>query len=94
MPRGCEPSARDFLEALFRYARMGGESQFKQRLFAEPKERIVIVFEHRLERLTLDHCRVFGRQLLDAAEGEKELRLKRLFTAESAIVVERGDALG
>jgi len=44
--------------------------------------------------LTLDHCRVFGRQLLDAAEGEKELRLKRLFTAESAIVVERGDTLG
>src|SRR5579871_3564263 len=61
---------------------MGGESEFEQRLFAEPKERIVVVFEHGLEGLTLAHCRVLGRQLLHTLKGEKELNLKRLLAPE------------
>ena len=73
---------------------MGGDSQFKQRLFAKRKERIVIAFEHRLEGLTIAHRRVFGRQVLHAVKGEKELCLKRLLAPERAVVIERGDALG
>src|SRR5580658_3337460 len=73
---------------------MGGESEFEQRLFAESKERIVVVFEHGLERLTLAHCRVLGRQLLDALKGEEELYLEGLLAPEGSIVVKRGNALG
>jgi hypothetical protein len=73
---------------------MGRERQFIKRLRAKSEERIVIVFEDRLEGLPVGHRRVLGRQFLDPVEGEKELSLKRLLAAECAIVVERGDALG
>src|SRR5579871_2164516 len=73
---------------------MSGESQFEQRLLAEPKERRVIVFEHSLERLPLAHCWVVGRQLPHAVKGEKELCLKRLLAPECPVVVKCGDACG
>src|SRR5580692_10362165 len=94
MLRRREPSGRDFVELLVRYACMGGEGQLIERLQAEPEERIVIVFEDRLERLALGHRRVLSRQFLDPVKGEKELGLKRLLAAERAIVVKRCDALG
>jgi hypothetical protein len=94
MPRRRQPSARSLLKLLIGYARMSGESQFEQRMFAESKKRIVVVFEHGLERLTLAHCRVLARQLLHAVKGEKELYLKRPLAPECPIVVERGDPPG
>src|ERR1700722_13352663 len=94
MPRRRQPSAGSLLKVLIGDARMGGESQFEQRLFAESKKRTVIMFEHGLERLTLAQCRVLGRQLLHAVKGEEELSLKRLLTPERPIVVERGNAPG
>jgi hypothetical protein len=53
MLRRREPSARDFVELLVRYARMSGEGQLIERLQAETEERIIIVFEDRLEGLAL-----------------------------------------
>jgi hypothetical protein len=82
------------LKVLIGYARMGGEGQFEQRLFAESKKRTVIVFEHGLERLTLAHCRVIARQLSHAVKGEKELYLKRLLAPECPVVIKRGNAPG
>jgi hypothetical protein len=73
---------------------VGRERQFVKRLQAEPEERIVIVFEDRLEGLTLAQRRVLGRQFLDAAKGEIELNLKRLLAAERPVVVEDRYALG
>src|SRR6202453_373985 len=92
MLRGREPSARNLDKLLVRNPRVGCERQFIKRLQAEPKERVVIVFEDRLERLPLGHCRVFGREFLHASKGEIELSLKRLVAAERAIVVEDGYA--
>jgi hypothetical protein len=80
------------LKVLIGYARMAGEGQFEQRLFAESKKRAVIAFEHGLERLTLAHCRVAYRQLLHAVKGEKELCLKRLLAPKCPVVVKRGNA--
>jgi hypothetical protein len=82
------------LKVLIGYARVGGESQFEQRLFAKSEKHIVIVFEHGPERLSLAHCRVTYRQLLHAVKGEKELCLKRLLAPERPIVVKRGNAPG
>jgi hypothetical protein len=73
---------------------VGREGQLIKRLQAEPEERIVIVFENRLERLPIGHRRVFGRQFLHPVKGEIELNLKGLLTAERAIVVEDRYALG
>src|SRR5580692_439094 len=53
------------------------ERQLIKRLQAEPEERIVVVFENRLEQLPLGHRRVFGRQILHPVKGEIELNLKR-----------------
>src|ERR1700741_2519940 len=66
----------------------------KQCLFAESKKPVVIVFEHRLERLTIAYCRVVARQLLHAVKGEKELCLKRLLAPECPVVVKCGNAPG
>jgi hypothetical protein len=94
MLRRREPSTRDLDELLIRYARMGGEGQLIERLQAEAEQRIVVVFEDRLEGLTFGHRRVLGRKFLDPVEGEKELSLKRLLAAERAVIVENRDALG
>ena len=94
MLRRCEPSARNLDELLIRDSSVGRERQFIERLQAEPEERVVIVFEDRLEGLTLGHRRVLGRQFLDPVKGEKQLSLKRLLAAERAVVVECRDALG
>jgi hypothetical protein len=94
MLRRREPSARSLDELLVRDPRVGRERQFIKRLQAEPEERIVIVFEDRLEGLALGHRRVLGRQFLDPVKGEKELSLKRLLAAERAVVVECRYAVG
>ena len=65
---------------------MGGERQLEQRLFAESKKHIVIVFEHGLEWLTLADCRVLVRQLMHTIKGEKELYLKRLPAPECPVL--------
>jgi len=54
MLRRHEPFARNLDKLLIRYPRMGRESQFIKCLQAEAEERVVIVFEDRLEGLPLD----------------------------------------
>jgi hypothetical protein len=94
MFRRREPSARNLRELLIGDPRVGRERQLIKRLQAEPEERIVIVFENRLKGLALSHRRVFGRQFLHPVKREIELNLKRLLTAERAVVVEDRYALG
>src|SRR5258708_7418181 len=94
MLRCREPSTRILEEFLVRYARMCGEGQLIERLQAEAEERIVIVLEDRLEGVPRRQRRIFCRQFLHPVKGKIELNLKRLLTAERAIVVEDRYALG
>src|SRR5262249_3546084 len=89
----CKPSARELVKLLVRYARVGGENKFNQGPPAKPKERAVIMLQHRLERLALPQRRVLARDFLHPVKEKKELHLERLLAAESAIVVECGNAL-
>jgi hypothetical protein len=85
MLRRRKPAASNLSELFVGDARVGRERQFIERLQAEPAERIVIVFEDRLEGLSLGQHRVPGRQFLRAAKREIELNLKWLLAADALI---------
>src|SRR6185312_4069971 len=88
-----KPFARELVKRLVCHARVGHENKFKQCLSAKPKERAVIMFQHCLERLALPQRRILARAFLHPVKEKKELHLERLLAAESAIVIERGNAL-
>jgi hypothetical protein len=56
-------------------------------------QRLVIVFQHRLERLSGFPFRVLRRSALDFFEGEQQFEVHRLLAPQGAVVVEHGDAV-
>ena len=71
---------------------MAGHKDFQQALHVAFGEGLVVVFQHRLERLLVFPFRVLGGHAFDFVEGKQLLEITRLFAPQGAIVVEHGDA--
>ena len=70
---------------------MGRHENVQQALHAAFGQGLVVVFQHRLERLLVFPFRVLGGHAFDFVEGKQLLEITRLLAPQGAIVVEHGD---
>ena len=94
VPRGRDPVAQPPREFLRRHSGMCRRHDLHQALLAGRRHRLHVVFQQPLERLLRLPFGVFGREGLDAVEGERDLEVHRLLGPQRAVVVEHGDAVG
>jgi len=92
MFRRGDPVRDDLLEIRGAHAGMGG--RHGKPLLAELGQRLLVVFEHRLERLLLLPLRMIRRHRLDPVQRESELGIDRVLGPQGSVIVEGGDALG
>jgi hypothetical protein len=93
MPRVVAPIGDGGSKLIGRHPAVRSCHERKQALLAGGCKRLHIAFEHGLERLFGLPFRMLRGHDLDPVEDECNLKVRRLFRPQRAIVVERSDAL-
>ena len=89
-----KPILDDALILLGGHVRRSGSDDLNERRQAAGESGLQVPCEDRFVRVFLLPLGVLRRKLLNAVNGEQELKIQRLLSPERAVVVERGDAFG